>query len=288
MFDEKVLFTTQLHPVVYAGAIAVGLAAIPAAIMLPASKAIGLASWKIVAVMLGAAVAWFAWCKIIVVTSEFAVTSKRVLIKTGFVTRDAWEMHLTRIEGVQIEQGLLGRMLNFGTVTVKGIGGSSDPFKNISRPLELRRAVVDAMSSAQSAVGGATNVPTQTTESLLRAQKTEPQTAGALQEGGGGHPLGAGGAGVGDDAVVSALLEENRRLRAALDVLLQAQGNAKAAMGDAGGVPATGVSARPPGGANQQHQPAHAQDGRNDKAAKAVSFPKWEVPGRNNRGELID
>ncbi|HOE19029.1 MAG TPA: PH domain-containing protein [Syntrophorhabdaceae bacterium] len=273
MFDEKVLFTTQLHPVVYAGSIAVGLAAILAAIMLPASKAIS--NWYIAAVMLVVAAAWFACCKIIVITSEFAVTSKRVLIKTGFVARDAWEMHLTRIEGVQIEQGLLGRMLNFGTVTVKGIGGSSDPFKNISRPLELRRAVVEAMSSTQG--------------SQSESQKTEPQTQGTTQE-----AQGAGDADVGDDAAVSALLEENRKLTAALKDMLQARRNAKVAVAEAGGVLATGASARTLDGANQQHQPTHAQDGQNGKVEKEISFPreisfpKWDIPGRNNQGELVD
>lgn len=136
MPDEQVIYRTHLHPVVYAGAISLAIASVPVAVML---------SWKYAGGMLFGAALWYGWCKVIVNTSEFAVTTKRVLIKTGFVARNAWEMHLSRIEGVQIDQDLFGRLLDYGTVIVKGVGGSSDPFKNISQPLALRRAVVESM-----------------------------------------------------------------------------------------------------------------------------------------------
>jgi len=282
LFGEQVIYTTRLHPVVYAGAIAVALAAIPAAIMLPASEAFS--GWKIAVAMFGVAVAWYAWCKIIVITSEFAVTSKRVLIKTGFVARDAFEMHLTRIEGVQIEQGLLGRMLNFGTVTVKGIGGSSDPFKNISRPLELRRAVVEAMGGVHGAGEGdgvATRSAKKTDAQSTRSTQEDAQSTRSTQ---GGDGAVAGSGGIDDIAFVreqlQLALEENRRLQAALTSKYQATTKV-----------ATATAA-----ATQQRDPAAKDDNRQERpaqsvdphGAKVLNFPKWEVPNRNNRGEIVE
>ena len=145
MADEKVVYRTHLHPVVYIGAVLLGVVALPAAIVVPVAET--MSRLKIAGLILLVAGGWFSWIKVIVITSEFAVTTKRVLIKTGFIARDAWEMHLLRIEGVQIEQGFLGRMLNFGTVTIRGVGGSSDPFTNISNPLEFRRAVTGQMDN---------------------------------------------------------------------------------------------------------------------------------------------
>jgi uncharacterized membrane protein YdbT with pleckstrin-like domain len=74
-------------------------------------------------------------------SSEFAITDKRVLVKTGVVRRHTLELLLSKVETIGVEQGVLGRMLNYGTVTIVGTGGTKEPFKNIARPLEFRRQV---------------------------------------------------------------------------------------------------------------------------------------------------
>ncbi|HFD40657.1 MAG TPA: PH domain-containing protein [Anaerolineae bacterium] len=74
-------------------------------------------------------------------TSEFAVTNERVLIKVGLLQRRSLELLLTRIEGIGVEQGFLGRVLNYGTIVVSGTGGTREPFANITAPLEFRRQV---------------------------------------------------------------------------------------------------------------------------------------------------
>jgi hypothetical protein len=74
-------------------------------------------------------------------SSEFAVTSKRVVIKVGVVQRKTLELLLRQIEAISVDQSLSGRVLNYGTITVMGTGGVRESFKNISRPLEFRRAV---------------------------------------------------------------------------------------------------------------------------------------------------
>jgi len=67
-------------------------------------------------------------------TSEFGVTNKRVMIKYGFIKRISLETLLNKIEGIAVKQGLLGRILNYGTIIVKGTGGTSNPFHKIEAP----------------------------------------------------------------------------------------------------------------------------------------------------------
>ena len=80
-----------------------------------------------------------AWIKRI--TSEFALTNKRVIAKIGFIRRISDELFLEKIEGIAIRQGILGRILNFGTLVINGVGSSGTPFHNISDPMEFRKRV---------------------------------------------------------------------------------------------------------------------------------------------------
>jgi uncharacterized membrane protein YdbT with pleckstrin-like domain len=73
--------------------------------------------------------------------SEYGITNKRVLMKTGFIRRDSLEVLLDRVESIYVEQSTLGRIFNYGTVVIAGTGGSKDPFYFIPAPLEFRRKV---------------------------------------------------------------------------------------------------------------------------------------------------
>jgi uncharacterized membrane protein YdbT with pleckstrin-like domain len=72
-------------------------------------------------------------------TSEFAITNKRVIIKVGLISRRTLEMNLNKIESVNVNQGLLGRMLGYGTIVIVGTGGTKEPFAAISDPLTFRK-----------------------------------------------------------------------------------------------------------------------------------------------------
>ena len=72
---------------------------------------------------------------------EQGVTNKRVVLKTGIVSRQSEEMKLSSIETVEIEQGIFGRMLDFGTVKVTGRGISDLVFKRIDDPLGVKRQI---------------------------------------------------------------------------------------------------------------------------------------------------
>lgn len=83
----------------------------------------------------------FVWTYITKSTSEFCVTDKRVVIKVGFIQRHTVETMLGKVESIGVEQSLVGRMLDYGTILVVGTGGTQDSFKNIANPLEFRRQV---------------------------------------------------------------------------------------------------------------------------------------------------
>ena len=74
-------------------------------------------------------------------TSEFAIPDKRVLVKVGFIRRHTLELLLSKVETIGVDQGIFGRLFNYGTIIVTGTGGTKEPFRGIANPLEFRRQV---------------------------------------------------------------------------------------------------------------------------------------------------
>lgn len=74
-------------------------------------------------------------------TSEFGVTTKRVIIKVGLIQRRTLELLLRQVEAISVDQGIMGRMFNYGTITLSGTGGVREVFDNIAAPLEFRRKI---------------------------------------------------------------------------------------------------------------------------------------------------
>ncbi len=72
-------------------------------------------------------------------TDEFAITNKRVVIKTGLISRKTIELNLNKIESVNVDQTIFGRIFGFGSITIIGIGGTREAFVNIRKPLEFRK-----------------------------------------------------------------------------------------------------------------------------------------------------
>jgi uncharacterized membrane protein YdbT with pleckstrin-like domain len=78
---------------------------------------------------------------ITILTTEFAVTDRRVIAKTGFVRRHTLEIFLSKIESVAVRQTWLGRLLDVGTVTVTGTGGTRESFPAIANPIGVRKKI---------------------------------------------------------------------------------------------------------------------------------------------------
>ena len=74
-------------------------------------------------------------------TSEFPVTNKRVIIKTGFLRRKTLELLLRHVETISVDQSIAGRIFNFGSVTLTGSGGVKEVLDNVFAPLEFRRRI---------------------------------------------------------------------------------------------------------------------------------------------------
>lgn len=145
---EKVVYTTRLHWIVMLGHIF-------AACVL----------W-----VLGGYVLWYAWqhtemqlsnrhmaeyggaalllCGLVVIlvgsvrrgATEMAVTTRRVVIKTGLASRRTIEMLLNKVETIEVTEPGMGRMLGYGSITMIGTGGTSEVFHKMAHPLEFRSA----------------------------------------------------------------------------------------------------------------------------------------------------
>jgi uncharacterized membrane protein YdbT with pleckstrin-like domain len=137
--DETVKFVGKLHWIVYRHAILLAiLAAVPTVLSssLPGFGPLLTAALLLLA-LLSFLSAWF-----VRVTTEIVVTSKRVIHKVGWISRQTEEMNITKVETVDVDQTLAGRLFGFGHVSIRGIGGSWEPLRWIARPLDLRNAVI--------------------------------------------------------------------------------------------------------------------------------------------------
>jgi uncharacterized membrane protein YdbT with pleckstrin-like domain len=83
--------------------------------------------------------------------TEVAVSNRRVLIKTGLLSRRSVEVLLPKVESIGVDESFLGRMLGSGRVIVRGTGGTFETFDKIAHPNELRRQVQEQLGPAVSA-----------------------------------------------------------------------------------------------------------------------------------------
>ena len=79
----------------------------------------------------------WAWLKCI--TTEISVTNKRIISKVGIFNRYTMELRLDKIESIKVDQGIMGRILNFGSITIAGTGGDKTPLESIADPLQFQK-----------------------------------------------------------------------------------------------------------------------------------------------------
>jgi uncharacterized membrane protein YdbT with pleckstrin-like domain len=88
------------------------------------------------AALLSAAGAWLRrW------TTEIAVTDRRIIYKRGLIRRHTIEMNMDKVESVDVDQSVLGRIFDYGDVLVRGTGVGFEPLQMIAAPIALRNAV---------------------------------------------------------------------------------------------------------------------------------------------------
>ncbi|HBP27916.1 MAG TPA: hypothetical protein DD666_00690 [Advenella kashmirensis] len=74
-------------------------------------------------------------------TTELVLTNKRIIAKFGFIRRETVELRLEKVESIGVNQGILGRLFDFGSIVIKGTGGTGTPIPSIAKPLDFRRIV---------------------------------------------------------------------------------------------------------------------------------------------------
>lgn len=145
MDDEEMVHITRLHPII---------------LLMPAATTSLLAgSFAIVDSMPYAQIAvaillfgslWRLSDRLIFfLSSEFGITSKRVLGKTGFIRRTSLDIVLGKVEAIRLSQTILGRVLNYGDIEVTGTGGTEEVLRFIPDPLTFRKVVQEQLASLE-------------------------------------------------------------------------------------------------------------------------------------------
>jgi uncharacterized membrane protein YdbT with pleckstrin-like domain len=135
--NEQVTYRAHLHRIIYLAPLCLLVIAILVAFAGGRWTALALAVLALLALIPP-------WVRSI--SSEFAVTNKRVLVKVGLVRRHSLELLLAKVEGIGVDQSIMGRILGYGTITVSGTGGTREAFRMIANPLEFRRQVQASLS----------------------------------------------------------------------------------------------------------------------------------------------
>jgi PH (Pleckstrin Homology) domain-containing protein len=147
---ETVIYQTRLHWIVMLRHIILGclLLGLPGVLLLyDAMSHTGMDS-KTLHAMEGGGVALLV-CGVVTIlmglmrrnATEMAVTNRRVVIKTGLVSRKTIEMLLAKVESIEVSETAVGRTLGYGTIVVIGTGGTPEPFHKVAHPLEFRSQV---------------------------------------------------------------------------------------------------------------------------------------------------
>ena len=126
--DEKVIYTGQISLWSLAPLIALGLLTV-------GFFGLGLIFWIMAFIRY--------------TTTELAFTNKRVIAKFGFISRQTIELNISKVESIQVNQGILGRIFDYGTLIISGAGNPQAPIPGISDPMSFRRAFMESQDSAK-------------------------------------------------------------------------------------------------------------------------------------------
>ena len=147
---ETVVYATRLHWLIYVNTILLAIACVVlvgAAVSTSDNQSISLAF--AIAAIIFALLALSTGLRAFIrrATTELAVTDHRVIYKSGLLSRHTIEMNRDKVESVDVDQSLLGRIFGYGTVVVRGTGGSLEPTRNIGDPLTFRSHITASQAS---------------------------------------------------------------------------------------------------------------------------------------------
>ena len=141
---ETVIYRTRLHWIVFSPAVTVAVAGVVAIIFSGRAgdetlvKLVTTAGYALI--LFSIFVAASIWIRFM--STEMAITNRRVVAKVGFIWRRTIEMERQKVESVSVDQSILGRILDYGTIIVRGTGSTLEPMANIDSPLEFRNKLL--------------------------------------------------------------------------------------------------------------------------------------------------
>jgi uncharacterized membrane protein YdbT with pleckstrin-like domain len=136
---EAVIHVTRIHPIIFLPAalwLVLAVVLLIMALTLTGDLRIGGEAIAVFCIVFAIASALPALLRRI--STELAVTDRRVIYKSGILARHTLEMNRSKVESVDVDQSVLGRLIGFGTIVVRGTGGSLEPIRMISDPLTFR------------------------------------------------------------------------------------------------------------------------------------------------------
>ena len=135
---EQVRYHTTVSWTIYTPAIVLAICALALAAVASTHAHLADIGWLAAAVLAIAAVVTFVPVFVRRWTTEITVTDRRVIFKRGLIRRKTVEMNMNKIESVDVDQTLPGRIFNYGDVTIRGTGSTFEPLHRIDAPLKLR------------------------------------------------------------------------------------------------------------------------------------------------------
>lgn len=135
---EEIIYCAQIHWAIFLGPI---IWAIIALIFFITYIGGDVEFASVIAVVL-AIIALFTFFRALITkfSSEYVLTSKRLIMKSGIISRNTLELILTKCEGISIDQSILGRIFGYGTI-VATTGGATNKFSKIANPIKFRNRI---------------------------------------------------------------------------------------------------------------------------------------------------
>ena len=145
--DEKLVYVARPHWIVFFASVTAILMALMISQFGPSYfslqiKVAGYDIYQLLAMLVFfVGLCWLTQACVRYYTSEYGITDKRVLMKTGWIQRNSLEIFLRKLEAIHVNQTILGRILNYGTIVIIGTGGTEDRYSYIPDPLGFRKRV---------------------------------------------------------------------------------------------------------------------------------------------------
>ena len=132
--NERILYKTQPHWIIFLPAILLTFFALAVALYFPDF------TWPGYIFFALAVLQWIS-AYVTYITSEYVLTNQRILVKIGFIQRRSFETLLQRITSIEVSQTILGRILGYATLIIYGTGIASERFNNVNDPLGFRKQI---------------------------------------------------------------------------------------------------------------------------------------------------